>query len=551
MLERRSSERGRTLLGGQIIFNSGRSTIDCTVRNLSESGASLDVASPLGIPPRFHLIIAGESEPRECRQAWQSGKRLGVSFVALRSEEPEEPEDAINNQPTRQPNDLMRGEMLALRAALDEVRFGVVLLDSELRAQFINRAFRKMWRLPDAKADSKPAFVALMYHGRDTRAYEMHPSDVDVYIAERVALVKAGGPTPLDLRQANGEVIRLQCAVLPNGGRMLSYAYVTDIVRRSDELDVLHAALDRVQEGIILLDSDLNAQFMNRAVRALWKVSDEQAEQRPPYSELVGDARRTGTYGVAPEQLESFIATRIALVRAGDPTPRDLRTSDGRHIRSQCAVLPNGGRMLTYTDVTDLIRHGEKLEKLATVDSLTSVWNRRHFLALAEAEWSRFQRYHRPLTVLMLDIDHFKSINDRFGHANGDAALIDVANRCADGRRDSDIVGRIGGEEFAVMLPETDFAQSLIVAERIRQSVESHHITINNDNITLTVSIGVASATASMSGVDALMRASDQALYEAKSQGRNRVAHFTAASLVEPKLAAEYQEQRAFDRRVR
>jgi diguanylate cyclase (GGDEF)-like protein len=542
MLERRSSHRGRTLFGGQIIFNSGRSTIDCTVRNFSEDGASLDVASPMGIPSRFHLLITGESELRECRQVWQSGRNMGVSFMVRHAEalkEQEEPEATQNTQPSHQPNELVRGEMLALRAALDEVRFGVVLLDSELRAQFINRAFRKMWRLPDDKAASKPAFVALMYHGRDTRAYEIHPSDLDAYIAERVALVRSGDPTPLDLRQANGDVIRLQCAVLPNGGRMLSYTYVTDIVRRADELDVLHAALDRVQEGIVLLDPDLNAQFMNRAVRALWKVSDEQAERQPPYAELVDDARRTATYGVDPARLESFIATRIALVRAGDPTPRDLLTSDGRHIRSQCAVLPNGGRMLTYTDVTDLIRHAEKLEKLATVDSLTGLWNRRQFLTLAEAEWSRFQRYHRPLAMLMLDIDHFKSVNDRFGHANGDAALIEVAKRCADGRRDSDIIGRIGGEEFAVMLPETDVAQALIVAERIRQWVESHPITLNNTKVPLTISIGIASAGVSMSGIDALMRASDAALYKAKSQGRNQIAHFTAELLAEPKLAAE------------
>src|SRR6185369_8385599 len=132
--------------------NSGRSTIDCTVRNLSEDGASLDVASPIGIPSRFHLMIVGEREPRECRQVWQAGKHLGVSFVSQRSEEPEEPEEAPNTQPTHHSIDVMRGEMLALRAALDEVRFGVVLLDSELRAQFINRAFRKMWRLPDSKA---------------------------------------------------------------------------------------------------------------------------------------------------------------------------------------------------------------------------------------------------------------------------------------------------------------------------------------------------------------------------------------------------------------
>jgi PAS domain-containing protein len=121
-------------------------------------------------------------------------------------------------------------ELALLRAALNEVRFGVVVLDNELRAQFINRAFRKMWRLPDAKADSKPAFVALMYHGRDTRAYDVPEDQLDAYVAERVAYVKAGHPAPVDVHLASGEVIRFQCAVLPAGGRMLSYTYVTDNV---------------------------------------------------------------------------------------------------------------------------------------------------------------------------------------------------------------------------------------------------------------------------------------------------------------------------------
>src|SRR5580700_1752776 len=115
---------------------------------------------------------------------------------------------------------LVHHELVTLRAALDEVRFGVVLLDHELRAQFINRAFRKMWRLPDAKADSKPAFVALMYHGRDTRAYEIPEAKLDAYVAERVTQVKAGDSGPRDIRLANGEVLRFQCTPLPSGGRV-------------------------------------------------------------------------------------------------------------------------------------------------------------------------------------------------------------------------------------------------------------------------------------------------------------------------------------------
>ncbi len=154
---------------------------------------------------------------------------------------------------------MVPGELPTLRAALDHVPYGVVLLDSEMRAQFINRAFRKMWRMPDSKADGKPAFVALMYHGRDTRAYDVPESELDAYVARRVAYVKAGNPTPVDVRLHSGEIIRFQCTVLPAGGRMLSYTYVTDIVRHSDELEVLRVALDNVEQGVILLDADLNA----------------------------------------------------------------------------------------------------------------------------------------------------------------------------------------------------------------------------------------------------------------------------------------------------
>ena len=423
MNERRTVQRGRTFLGGKIIFNAGRSAIDCKVRDLSNDGACLEVESQAGIPVQFQLLVADDEEPRACKLAWQSDHRMGVSFERRLSAslEDDDEDDTGRTEPERT-NDLLRSHLLALRAALDEIRFGVVLLDRELRAQFINRAFRRMWRLPDHKADGKPPFVALMYHGRDTRAYDIPAGDLDAYVAERVEHVKIGDPTPRDVRLANGEVLRMQCAILPNGGRMLSYTPVTDIVRHSDELEVLKAALDRVQDGVILLDADLNACFMNQAVRQLWKVSDQQASGNPPYSLLVGDARRTGVFGVPSNQLEALIASRIAVVRAGDPTPQDIRTRDGRHIRTRCTILPDGGRMLTYCDITDLVRNAEQLEQLATIDPLTGICNRRHFVALAEAEWTRFQRYQRPLSMLMIDTDHFKPINDRFGHAAGDEA---------------------------------------------------------------------------------------------------------------------------------
>ena len=549
MAERRNAQRMRTLRSGKILFNQKGSVLDCVVRNLSDGGACLQVESPVGVPQRFELMIDGESAKRTCDLAWQAGNRIGVRFAQAPSAAQDTDRECDGNRSAtmfsrwrrngEEAPDLLRAELLSLRAALDEVEFGVVLLDAELRAQFINRAFRKMWRLPDAKAEAKPAFVALMYHGRDTRAYEVPAADLDGYVAERVALVKAGDPTPRDLRLASGQVIRFQCAVLPAGGRMLSYTCVTDIVRHSDQLEVLRAALDNVEQGIILLDADLNAQFMNRAVRALWKVSDAQADERPAYADLVSDARRTGAYGVPLDELEDYIARRIARVRAGDPQPMDVPVGDGRVVRAQCAVLPGGGRMLTYVDVTDLVRQSQQLERLATTDGLTGVFNRRHFMTVAEAEWNRFQRYHRPMSLLVIDIDRFKSVNDRFGHDVGDRALVDVANLCKDGRRSSDIVARIGGEEFAILLPETELSQAGVVAERLRENVNETPFSAEARPIALTVSIGVAQASVSMSGIDALMKLADRALYEAKARGRNRVVHGGATQSFPLGIAAE------------
>jgi diguanylate cyclase (GGDEF)-like protein len=521
MDERRASQRARTWRGGKILLNNRRSVLDCTIRNLSREGACLQVESPLGVPPAFDLLIDGEQAPRPCRLVWQSDHRAGVAFAARQSQTPHGDAQRAGLAAIRAGGELIRNELLGLRAALDEAKFGVVLLDAELRAQFINRAFRKMWRLPDSKAEARPAFVALMYHGRDTRAYELPESELDAYVAERVAEVKAGNPTPRDIRLASGEVLRFQCTALPSGGRVLSYTSVTDIVRHSDELEVLRAALDNVEQGIILLDAQFHARFMNAAACKLAGLSAEQAEGKPHFFQLVNNTRLTGAYDVAPENLDTFIARRIALVKAGDRTPIDLRLGDGRIMRAQCALLPDG-RMLTYTDVTDLVRHAEELERLATTDALTNLHNRRHFLNLAEAEWSRFQRYHRPLTLLLIDLDRLKSVNDRFGHAAGDAAMVTAAEAFRNNRREPDIVARVGGDEFAMLLPETDAAQGQVVADRLRHELQQRPLSAGG-GITLTVSIGLAQATLSMPNIDALMKAADRALYQAKAAGRDRV----------------------------
>jgi PAS domain-containing protein len=217
--------RGRTFLAGKIISNFGQSSIDCIIRRISDDGATIEVESAFGVPEHFHLRVSNEDAPRPCQRKWQSEKQIGVAFETVeagktaRTARPDAPV-----HPERRGGDgIVRGQLLALRAALDEMDVGVVLLDHDLRSQFINRAFRRMWALPDAVADRHPPFITLMYHGRDTNAYQVPADELDAYIAERLRRVSDGVPTPIDLRRSNGEIVRMECAVLPDGGRMLSY----------------------------------------------------------------------------------------------------------------------------------------------------------------------------------------------------------------------------------------------------------------------------------------------------------------------------------------
>ncbi|WP_028139072.1 sensor domain-containing diguanylate cyclase [Bradyrhizobium japonicum] len=509
----------RTLLAGKIFFNFGQSSIDCVVRRLTEEAATLEMESGLGVPESFQLRLAGR-EVLTCRVVWRSDRQVGVAF-----ERPDSVERLAGEERERSSDALMRGQMLALRAALDFVPLGIVLLDAKLRAKLINRAFRQMWRLPDEVAESCPSFVTLMRHGRDTLAYEVPQTELDAYVAERVRHVQAGDASPLDLRRSSGDVVRMQCTPLPDGGRMLTYTPVTDIVRYSDELKLLRDALENVEDGVLLLDRDLNASFMNRRMRRFWDVSEQEAESRPTYASLVSRVHRASAPDLPANELTKFPARRVAEVKAGDHV-RDLQTPDGRRIRAHCTTMWNGGRMLTYVDITDLMQKAAMLETLATTDPLTGLYNRRHFLESLDAEWSRFQRYYRSVSVLMLDIDHFKSVNDRYGHAVGDAAIRAVAAACLDGKRKSDIVGRLGGEEFAVLLPETSLSRARTVADRIRKRVMGAQIVAGEIRFGVTVSIGIAEATVSMSGIDALMGAADHALYQAKAEGRNRCVAF-------------------------
>lgn len=168
-------------------------------------------------------------------------------------------------------------------------------------------------------------------------------------------------------------------------------------------------------------------------------------------------------------------------------------------------------------------RRGLAMEHLATRDQLTGAWRRHTFTERAEAELKRAARYGRPLSLLWFDLDHFKRVNDNWGHATGDSALRSVVRRVMETLRPSDILSRVGGEEFAVLCPETDLEQAAALAERLRESVARLRMRFGNTEESLTVSVGVVDFKESRKTLTAMMSAADQALYRAKHGGRNRV----------------------------
>jgi diguanylate cyclase (GGDEF)-like protein len=303
------------------------------------------------------------------------------------------------------------------------------------------------------------------------------------------------------------------------------------------QLANLRAIVDDLNVGIVLLDQECRVQFVNRAFRRFWRISDALAESRQPLVKLMYHGRGMTASIASRYLLGEYLAKQMNLIRTGEERPLHIRLTNGEVIQFRCKALADGGRLLTYGNVSELAQHADALELLASVDGLTGLNNRRRFLVLAETEWSRFKRYRRPLALLVIDIDRFKSVNDTYGHDAGDEVIKAVAEVLQKHKRSSDIVGRLGGEEFVLMLPEATLDKALAAAERLKQLAADRVITVAGRRIAVTVSIGASVARADVNGVDELLKQADIALYVAKRSGRNRVCRFDPDKAAEPVAA--------------
>jgi diguanylate cyclase (GGDEF)-like protein len=352
-----------------------------------------------------------------------------------------------------EPNETM---LRTLSDALNCVDIGIILLNRDMRVRFLNDRLIELFDLPPALLSSGPHFRDLVAFAAVNGRIEMPSDEMDRFIAERVDAVRAGSIPSTRLTLANKVRVLFSCKPCSDGGRILTYAEISQELNREAQ-----HAMENVTADLRFRTEMLEEQGAHLA--SLAEAADESARK----------------VEIARLELENEIAERRNL-------EKDLR-------------------------------------RLATTDGLTGVLNRSALLVAGQREMNWVRPVGQAVVVLMIDVDHFKRINDRYGHAGGDLALQHLAAMLRLGLREGDLLGRMGGEEFAIVLQSGSAEIAEVIAERLRSQVEVEHVAFGDQIIEMTISIGLAVQQAGDHSIERLMARADAALYHAKRSGRNRV----------------------------
>lgn len=282
-------------------------------------------------------------------------------------------------------------------------------------------------------------------------------------------------------------------------------------------LDIAPLARDVIFEGtndgILVIDRHSRITDFNTCMKSIMPFLDRSKTGVPARTVLAN-------YGTLWELLDHELPAVIEF-------QPDFE-SDKRIFRVSSAILRGKsnkdlGKLLTFHDVTEMKELQRRLEFLAIHDELTGLYNRRYLNEFASREIEKAKRTGGEFSMFMLDLDHFKLVNDTFGHAGGDRALIAIAKVCRSVVRETDVVGRFGGEEILVLLPDTAASTARDIAEKMCGAIEASSISFEGEKIFLTASFGVTSMSPSCDTLKAILISVDRALYKAKTSGRNRV----------------------------
>lgn len=297
---------------------------------------------------------------------------------------------------------------------------------------------------------------------------------------------------------------------------------------------LLRAIQEASPDGILVVDQHSEVISYNQRFLEVWQI-EEQC--RPDEQSMYKNLSEEPLLDSALRKLKNPDAFLQRIQELYDnPTLHDhaeIELNDGRTLDRHSTGLFDDqnnylGRVWFFRDITRQKLNEALLQDLAWRDPLTGTMTRGYFLERAEEELQRAERYGHTLAVIMLDVDHFKEVNDRYGHYAGDRVLVILCQRWLEAIRNNDLLGRIGGEEFTILLPQSDLQTALQTAERVRSITASQPVHSDGIDINCTVSCGVTMLDNNQndSVKDALKRA-DNALYSAKKLGRNRVEQFS------------------------
>ncbi len=405
------------------------------------------------------------------------------------------------------------------RAVFDFALDGFAVLDRSGALLACNERYLSLWNFP-------PEILA----DRDVVKMRAHIAqqlaDASRYLGSIEALTHTDQPAVFDeLALKDGRVFERQISsvVLPGnrGGQVFRWRDISARRRAEQALAQSQARLSAVVEhalnAIMLASDDGRYVDVNPAACELTGYSRDELLALP-ISELV-----------VPESVDIDTVWK-GFLQAGTSRGRvKLRHKDGSIIvaafNAKAQILP-GLNLSILSDVTDEAQTQQRLESLAQSDPLTGISNRRHFLSVAEGELARAQRHGQALALLMIDLDHFKAINDTYGHAAGDEVLRSFAKLVAGEIRQGEYFARLGGEEFAILLPHTGLEGAAAFAQRLSQKVREHPATPAGQVVHFTACFGVAAlapGAATAISIDELMKLADGALYRGKATGRDRV----------------------------
>jgi diguanylate cyclase (GGDEF)-like protein len=279
--------------------------------------------------------------------------------------------------------------------------------------------------------------------------------------------------------------------------------------------------MESLPNGFVLYDKDDRLVICNERYREIYAESADYIVPGATFEEIIRKGVENGQYPDAIGNEEAWIAQRIEMHQnPGEPIEQHL--PGDTWLRVQERRTSEGGLVGFRFDITELKRQERELIRLAWTDSLTDAMNRHRFMDLAGKEVERARRRNSELSLLLLDADHFKQINDKYGHAAGDAILKGLVERWTRSLRSHDLIGRIGGEEFSIVLPDANAANAMCTAERLRKEIAELPFAFEGQLLRVTVSIGVATLAAG-EDLPALMQRADKALYRAKEAGRDEV----------------------------